>query len=609
MKKFIFGCFALCLCCVLCLGVTPLYADFDTFTLSNIEPISITIDQDTEANISRIRFSNNSLFIIDSVNNKIYQANDNMRTVYDDTDAPYDITQINDEQLVSTKTVFIKHFDNEGTMTEINKFINEGNTYSALPSPQTFATDATGNTYLINNNTILRYNADNQTLSWFATLSYLDSPLNFAQGGFCITENGEALYFTIADKIYKLSTQAKTISTVAASQSFTDIKYLNADNLGNIYVLDGSTLLKIYNDEVIASANLDSSIQNIELDYLHGTIYYFTTDNKLFVAQLLNDANQTNFITNYSEIAPNASLADLQPSTSVFSAVQTTQTTHLYEYQTLLSPAHTYTENKKLIVLDASNPSFYYVYDNNYDNEQGFTTGYVLKSSCEILANSYSEEFREINTAKVITGYSRIFCMPISLPIAQDTFVPNLGTLRYGEIITIVASPQIAPNSNNVSFVAIKITKDDTEYYGYIDSSTILAYENSSSSTEVNLVPNATTRVETVVYQEKNCENEIDTLAKDCPVKIISTLGDVSKIEYCVTEGENQIIKTGYVKSSFLNDGTLTTTQILGFVLMIVSIIITIVVIVAYSKRKKKLRNQIDEEPLPTLPNQDENIE
>ena len=71
-------------------------------------------------------------------------------------------------------------------------------------------------------------------------------------------------------------------------------------------------------------------------------------------------------------------------------------------------------------------------------------------------------------------------------------------------------------------------------------------------------------------------------------VKIIKSENGVSEIEYFVNEGENQYIKSGYVKTSFLNDGSLTTIQIVGIILMFAAIIFAILIAIIIHKHRKK---------------------
>lgn len=589
MKKFILSSIVMCFCCVMFCCVDYLYADFDTYTKTDTTKIEF-LEQGASADIFRIKYQNNALYILDSTNKKVYAVTEEgVSTVYADTHSPFDIANINDNYLVSTQTMFMDYIDKEGAYTEINRYTNESNTPAALLSPQTIATSANLDTYLIKDSEIIKFDQVNKSFEWFANLTFDANELTFGNG-FCVTEDNKNIIFSTTDnKIYSLDTESKQILQLATTLTFTEIRYLNVDNLGNLYVLDGDTLKKVQ-EELLASFTFDVSPISIDIDFVSGKLYY-ATSSEVFCTRL--SAGDKNFVTSYSDIVAPLALTDITADTTMFSAVSTTKETTLYTYQTLLVKNGTYQSNKTLILLDDSHPNFYYVYDNNFDNEQGYFVGYVLKSDCTAITSSTPAEFSEINTAKVITGFSDIFSMPISQPFGDNKFVPILGTLKYGDMVTVLDTPLLQKDKNGVSFVAIEYLKDSTIYIGYIDSSTIV--RSTAEVPEVKSVPNAQTKAETIVYKEKNCLTKIDILAKGQKVKIVSSLNDVSKIEYYVYEGNEEIIMTGFVKSNFLDNGTLTTSQIIGIVLIGVSVILAIVVTIIYIKKRKNQLNQDEE--------------
>ena len=584
MKRFLFSSLAVILFCALACNINFLHAEFDNYNLYNPTEIIIN-DLDTEANITKIKYIDGSLYVVDNLNKKIFQINEQQNIIYSNEDAPFDIMTYDNNYLVATQQMFLQNISNQ-IITEINRYQNKEGTAESLPSPQTFTKSATGEIYLIQGSQILKFNTVDYSLNWFCDLTYELQNLTFNQGGFDITENGKTIYFTIEDQIYSLDTSQKTIFNVPTDQTFEQIKYIKVDNLGNIYILDGTTLTKIKQNTATDIYQFESAPTSIDIDFLTGTIYYANADQKIFSAKLTTQ-QQKNFVTDYSQILPTIDIVNISPSTDMYTGIEIQTATNLYNYQTLLSPITQYEVGKTLIVLDASLQDFYYVFDNNFDNEDGFTLGYVLKSDCTQLPNILPTEYAETNTAKVITGFSKIFAMPISQQVAPDTYISSIATLEYEDIVSIIASPQILQDKNGIKFVAIEYSIEDSSYIGYIDSKTIIptTYE----APKVHSVPNAITRAETIVYQEKNCFNKIDVLTKGQEVKIINSLNGVSQIEYYVSDGEEKVLMTGYVKTSFLDDGSLTITQIVGIVLIVVSIIITIIIAVLGHRRRKKL--------------------
>lgn len=250
MKRFIFSGFSLCLCCALVFCVSKFYANFEEFAIT--DPIEIAVAETSLSNISKVRYQGESLFVVDNTDKKIYRANGNTTICYDDVAAPFDIVALEDnEMLVSTQNVFVEHINSTGTMTEINQFTDQNGDPVGLPSPQTFGTSANFDTYLICGNDILIYDHKTKTLSSFATLQNDGSEILFDNGGFCVTENNEYLYFTTATEIFRLATADKSITKIASTTTLTNIKYIKVDNLGNLFVWDNDTLIKISGDTVV----------------------------------------------------------------------------------------------------------------------------------------------------------------------------------------------------------------------------------------------------------------------------------------------------------------------------------------------------------------------
>lgn len=602
MKKRVYLGFIISLCggimiLLSCLIAPILLAELPAYELKNTTQIKIAIENYTVGKFTRVRYFDNAVYLIDSDGRKVIKHTDTADTIIHNTDStddktktqPYDIVSLGEKYFVSTTTLFVDLVDastSTPSKQSLSSYkIENSEDDQAVLSQQTLTSSADGITYMIFGNNILYYNDSKNQLELFETLTYNEVQLSFeAGGGFCVTEDNSVIYFSIGTKIYKIDTETHEISEAGTSSS--NITYLNTDNLGNIYYGNQNTIFK-YNDDPAntTTASLPNNAISFDIDFVNGKIYYITNENEVFVTEIY--ANNENFVTNYSQIAPKVRLANIPASTTVISAVSTTKTARLYQFPSLLSPAVEYEISKRLILLDDSYSQFYYVFDNNSATSEGFSLGYILKTDCETVANEIASEFVDNKAGKVVTGVTKIFVMPISQAVATNTYVASLGQLNYGDTIGIIASPILPADSNGATFVAVKYTKNSTEYIGYIDSRTLVS--SILVVADSKYVPNAKTNTETTIYSEKSCFNEVDVLAKGSSVKIISTLNGVSKIEYSVSEGETETIKAGYCKSENLDNGNLTTAQIIGLALMGVSVVITIIVLIILHKRKKKL--------------------
>ena len=584
---------------LLCLmGTQVLLAELPAFSLTNNQKISINIEGYTVTNFSRIKYFDNAIYLIDADGRKVIKRTETEASIIHETvgetsettTKPYDIVSYGDKYLVSTTTLFIDYVDtlNSTNNTTLSHYTSDSIDDDEIATPpQTLAKSADGTTYTINGDKILYLNQTQKQLELYSTLKIGETSLSFESGGgFCVTEDGSAILFSIGNKIYKLDTRTKDITDSIYSVDLGTITYLKADNLGNLFIGVGSKIYK-YNSQTaeIPYAELPNNTVSFDLDMINGNVYYLNSDNEVYCTQLRAENNES-LITNYSEIAPSVKLTSIEASTSVINAVITTNETKIYKYKTLIAPNNAYDIGKRLIVLDSDNPTFYYVFDNNFENETGYQLGYIPKTDCAVIENEFVEEFADNQAGKVVTGITKIFAMPISQAIATDTYISSIGRLNYGDTIAIIASPPLSKDSNGATFVAVKYKKNGTDYIGYIDSRTIVSSELIMPDTKS--VPNAKTKMETIIYAEKNCFNKVDVLAKGCDVKIISSLNGVSKIEYYVIEGEEEVIKTGYCKAENLNTGELTTAQIVGLVLMSVSVVVTIIVLIINRRRRKK---------------------
>ena len=592
MKKIWFSSLILCICILGCLSVDTLFANGTQYNIQNTA-ISINVEDTAPQSIDDLYYYKNSLFIIDGTNNNIFKldlSNNEQSIVYNNEDTiPCDIAiSADDKLIVSTSNLFIYIIDlnnYESEPTQIDRY-STGDMQSGLaPAPRKVATSATDDVYFIWDNIIAKLNLQTNLLEHFVTLNYENQDLNFDDGAFFVTEDNSTIYFTIDNIVYSVDTGTKAISTLnnSALTDLTNITYFAMDNLGNTFIFDENNLIKATEQET-ESVTLTNTT-NLEINLETGQIYT-ANDNQLYLTEITDDLG-TPFILGYRNEPVPVNLDQIQISNQPIKIIEANTTTALYTYKSLQFVTTNYEIGKKLIVLDENDENFYYVYDSNYMNgEFGYALGYVLKEDFTATENSLPDEFTSSQQAKVVVNESKLFVLPTSLNIDADTKALFATKLTYDSFVEIVSAPMPPTDFNGVNFYAVKITLNDNEVIGYIDSRTVINVED--ETLENVPVPNASTRAETIVYSDSNCENEVETIPQGTNVRIISSNDGVSFIQYFIEDNGQTIIKEGYVRTSFLDDGTLTLTQILGIVLMCVSLIVAIIVAIVISKNKKK---------------------
>ena len=571
---------------LLCVCLFPISTNLFASTQQNITYRSHTPDSinnlsyQNELILQGTKNGTNYVYIVDSN----YMAN-----AYSTGDIiPYDVS-FTSNQIIFTAYNYYVHIldiaDNE--ITNITSYYDTNNNGDGLTNHKyrKVLTTHSGVTYFIWENTIATLNKtdSNYSLKHFATLTYNDSPLNFTQGAFFIDEKEEFIYFTIAGDIYKLSTTSKIVTKLDTTQAFTDISYLTIDNLGNIYIVDNKVLTKITSTSR-EQASLSQYTTACAIDLVSGKTY--TLENGIVKYSQFKDSNNNSFVSALCEQALPVNINNVTPSNTIHKIVKVNPNTPLYTYRSVQKTTFVYEDYKNLLVLDESDTDFYYVYDSSFDNSLNYQTGFVKKSDCIIQNSPLSQEFATNNKARVVVEKSKVYTLPTSLYTSTTTPPNSIGTLNYGTIVTILANINLLADANNVTFVAIQYALDNQNVIGYIDSRTIL---NTNDETLALLdKPNATLRAETIVYQEKELQTQIDTLDKNTDVKVISSNNGVTKIQYFVNNESEQIVKVGYVKSSFVNTGNLSTSQILGIVLMVVSLVCAVIIAIIIRHRNKK---------------------
>ena len=578
MKKFIFT-FALvfCVCCCALFMDQTAFADSFSYTNNKIE---LQIENQPPISINDIAYFDNQFFITDASSNQIFKHTNNTTTsIYQNENfTPSEICANKDFIAFITTTDYgVYILKNASTTAQKIDVYKKNETTELFPRIVRIGCSATGEIFTISENFIAKINGE--TLEYFCPLNFEGTDLAFTNGGFYINEDATSIYFSIENNVYTLDTTTKTIALADFNipSETANISELAIDNIGNLFAFANSSIVKC-STESNQTLNFNESFTGMSLDFVNGKIFVFDANN-LYESTV----NEPNFITTYNNQSAPIELQNIEPSVTGATILEVITDTHLYSFRSLYTAIADYRAGKKLILLDDNDSKFYYVYDSNTGQNAGYLLGYILKETCT-QASAFSPEFTQ---AKVIVAKSKIYTLPTSVKINANTFAPIVSKVARGEILTLADSPALPIDSNGTEFLAVKFTQNEIEYIGYIDSRTVinLALDNAIDNITVS---NASTRADVVVYSDISLENEIETIKKGTNITVLESKNGVCKIEYL----DNGTIKTGYIHQSFVNDGSLTLTQIIGICLMIVSLIIAVIIAICLCKNRKKNNNK-----------------
>lgn len=578
MKKFLFT-FALvfCVCCCALFMDQTAFADSFSYTNNKIE---LEIEHQSPISINDIAYFDNQFFITDASSNQIFKHTDNTTTsIYQNENfTPSEICANKDFVTFITTTDYGVYILKNASTTAQKVDVYKKNEITELfPRIIRIGCSATGEIFTISENFIAKINGE--TLEYFCALNFEGADLAFTNGGFYINEDATSIYFSVENKVYTLDTATKTIALADFNipSETANISELAIDNIGNLFAFANSSIVKC-SAESNQTLSFNESFTGMTLDFVNGKIFVFDANN-LYESTV----NEPNFITTYNNQSAPIELQNIEPNTTGATILEVTTDTHLYSFRSLYTAVADYSEGKKLILLDDNDSKFYYVYDSNTQQNSGYLLGYILKETCT-QSSAFSPEFTQ---AKVIVAQAKIYTLPTSVKINATTFAPSVAKVARGEILALTDSPALPIDSNGTEFLAVKFTQNEIEYVGYIDSRTVinLALDNAIDNITVS---NASTRADVVVYSDISLENEIETITKGTSITVLESKNGVCKIEYL----DNGTIKTGYIHQSFVNDGSLTLTQIIGICLMIVSLIIAVIIAICLCKNRKKNKNK-----------------
>lgn len=541
----------------------PLYANLSDATEITISDGNTTLGSFTDAIFDGALYTTDGTHIAKTINTS-------SEIVYTATSGKISALGLVDGNIIFTKeNDFVFLYDSTQTLT-LAHYLNFESTEIAITSTDSknIAATSSGDLFVIMGAIITKFDASNNKLVLLKNLEFDGTPLNYAGGGFCANEAGTELYFTINESVYLYNLELGTITKIESAIT-TDITEIALDVLGNIYCLSEDTLYNITNGTAL---NLGNAYTHLAFDFSSGKIFATTT------TKCYSLTDTTGFLTNYNDQTAPVNIKNYAASNSVIDIVCVNGNSKLYSFKSLTTAIFEYDAPKNLVLLDESDANFYFVLDTAFN--ESYKLGYVLKSDCSAPLVSTSPAATQL---KVIVANAKLYTLPNSNMIDNDTYAPILKKVERGTILTAIASPTLPTDSNSTTFIAVSVENSGSTVICYIDSRTVIDATSDTANENV-LVSNASTRATTTIYTDSTLTTEIDTLNKNTSVTILENTDGICKIQYIV----DGAVKTGYCKSSFINDGTLNTTQILGIVLMCVSLILAVIIAISITITNKK---------------------
>ncbi|MBQ9786305.1 MAG: hypothetical protein IJW25_02440 [Clostridia bacterium] len=144
--------------------------------------------------------------------------------------------------------------------------------------------------------------------------------------------------------------------------------------------------------------------------------------------------------------------------------------------------------------------------------------------------------------------------------------------------LTILNTATLPVDGNNVDFYAVQYGS----IIGYVDKNSVI--EASNKPLEYIFVPTAKIKEETNVYADNKLVNVTTNIVKDKEIQIVEEQNGVAKIYWL----EQDVLFVGYVNMAYVDDGNLTTAQVIGISLMAGAILIAIIILWIDIKRRKR---------------------
>lgn len=568
------------LCLLLCCALLPVFGQITSPSVASADTVYSTTDTSIVSytnSLQDITISNSCIYVSDNTQKRIYTYDIQSRALtnvdgLESNASPSMMTFDYADNLFFTDSE-LDQICIAGTDISFDTFVS-GESELKISRIYDIAQTTNNDIYAIvsrHSNYYLIKKLHNQTkFTQFCVLPTLNDNCKLS-----VNLTGDKILILDNSVIYKVTSSTFEPLEDYNYPSLSGVTSIAFDHRDDLFILcnDGTMLhSKTTEYSSIAIANA-SEIKDFCISPMDNTIY-FMTPNK--VTMLSNATSNSNPFLNAISSTPSVNIST-DTLTSPLSVVKATQDTYIYTYDNLLSKTKNLASNACLNVLNDADPTFYYVLDTS---EQYNILGYVLKN-----CTTQIDQTKPSTTYKTLYSGTNIYPYPTTLKNNSTANVRTLAELPKNTIITTTQSYLTPTDYNGANFVFVTTSINNVEYSGYIDSRYLTESNDANAITQI-FVSNATTKTDVNVYEDVQCTNLDTTLTQGTAVQILSTTNGISFIEW----QQDGVCHYGYAQYQHLDDGSITTAQAIGFLLMLVAIVaclITLSVINRNNIRKK----------------------
>ena len=396
---------------------------------------------------------------------------------------------------------------------------------------------------------------------------------------FILFHNDGNIYKTSADiESFELATSTTTLSNIVYTLpknlgTVTDIKLdfhdtlfilATANSIDTLYRCDKNSAE--WSD---VSTTLFANSIGIALDFTEGYIYSLTDYN---IVKFKLMANEINFI-NVVETDNSPDYINTQLETTLIYTLVDNVPLYMYDnalyIKTLNGNQITFAKDTTLFALSHSTNGYYFVLITNLANQN--ITGYVKDTLVDLLVLTQS-----LQAGRITIPNTEVFNYPTSLDNLNKQSAGENVILSKNDSITVANLAFGDADYNGISFARIQFS-DNTFGYISIDSFTT----ESQNTIQPIVVANARTTDTVIVYNDENCTTELTQLSAGTDIEIIEQSNGIAKI----TWGLGTIV--GYISTENLTTDQISQMQLIGLILMSISILLAIVLICFISTKKE----------------------
>jgi len=564
-------------------------------TVVNTTPMSITLQNATDISIDM-----DNLYIIDTAGNgalltiSLAHPSSTQTNFVDSSDQSIIIpghlsANYSPNAIVTGQNVVSIHSvspTDQSITTLSNKYFDTSNSLvsSSFGTILDVCTTLNGDIYVLDSNGIIAKKNYNET----KFIRYYDLALSSIVPNdttkMSVSLDSSIVLLAHDNTIYNVGNTSMNITNFDLPTT-TNIRAMLLDHHNQLYVLDDTCLIRS-NTSNHHSIDLGSDFTNTInfcIDYNSGT-GYFLTPTTCISTSITFEGN--NFFHTLNEQSSNINISTFTPTQALRTLTPNQDNITLYEFPSFISKLDTLSREQNMILLDDTDANFYYVLINNLNNSN--TLGYVKKSDAIINPTSTTTI-----SYRLLLDNTPIYTLPTSLNIGSTPRITcTLDKYTNGEytILNSIISSNLPTDSNNITFVPVSFTYNDTTMFGYVDSHRIITINSRNLSP--TFVTNATTRQDITVYADDSLSTQYISLPKDTNVYVVQTTNDICLIEWM----ENDVLKSGYVSHRYINDGTLSHAQLVGLIAMFLALSLSIILIAIINKRRRRIKDVNDDE-------------